>query len=240
MDNLEFNAKSFLRYIVCLIMVFLVHISFITIFTLATTQNVGYDVYIPNAETNEYEKVYTHYYANGEDVKLKEYEEQGIKPETVVFRSNFEGAPYVACMIIAQIVSLAMFIIMVPSKLYKLGDADANKVTCGRAKKTLMRGVTLSAGALLVNIVSYVVLILAKLQFIGDIGVSIFKLANYHLFGYLQLIFQKANTADAIGWGAMVLALLPTVLTLASCFIAYVLGYKRINVYDKTVLQSKK
>lgn len=240
LDTFEFNAKSFLRYIVCLIMVFLVHISFITIFTIATTKNIGYDAYIPNIETNEYEKVYTHYYDDGEDLKLKEYEEQEIEVQKVVFRSDFEGTPYVACIIISQIVSLLMFIIMVPSKLYKCGDSDVNKVMCGRAQKNLMRGIYLSVGPLLINIASYVVLILTKFGVIGNVGVSVFKLANYHLFGYLQLIFQKANTADAIGWGAIVLALLPTALTLASCFIAYILGYKRINIYDKTVLQNKK
>lgn len=220
-------------------MVFLVHISFITIFTIAATKNVGYDAYIPNMETNEYEKAYTHYYDDGEDLKLKEYEEQGIKVETVVFRSDFEGTPYVACIVISQIVSLLMFIMMVPSKLYKVGDSDVNKVMCGRAEKNLYRGIILGIGSIIINVVSYVVLILTKVGVIGDIGVSVFKLSNYHLFGYLQLIFEKSNTADTIGWGAIALAFLPTVLTVVSCYIAYILGYKRINLYDKAVFQKK-
>ena len=40
---------------------------------MASTKNAGYDAYALNTETNEYEKVYTHYYSDGEDALLMVY-----------------------------------------------------------------------------------------------------------------------------------------------------------------------
>lgn len=240
LKTLKINLSLFMRYFVCLIMVFLVHISFITIFTIASTKDIGYDVYAVNSETGRQEKLYTHYYADGEDARLEELEDSDTEFSTIVIRSAFEGAPYTACMIISQIFSLLIFILIVPSKLYKFGDSDANKVSFGRETEDLTRGLKYGIGPVIANLASYVVLILTKLGVIGDVGLSVFKLSNYHLFGYLQLVFGKSTTIDAVGWGAIVLALLPLVLTAVSCALSYIFGYKRINLYDKLVFKNKK
>ena len=69
MEIFKNGGKLIVKYLVVLIMSFMVFMSFIAIFSLAGTEVIGYEAWLTNNESGESEKVYTHYYADGEDTK---------------------------------------------------------------------------------------------------------------------------------------------------------------------------
>ena len=196
---------------------------------------IGYDAAIfENEEAEAPIEEYKHYYSDGEDTKKAEAEAKKYIVVTREFANEFSGTPYVACHIIAQTVSLLLFVATLSSSLTKQGRADLNAVTCGRMKEDKLRGFKVGLFPAGLSFASWVCLILAK--FAGfKAGLPIYSFTNYHFFGYQKLIFGSTATVDAISVGALFLALLPTVVTLAVCTVAYLLAYKDISLYEKAV-----
>ena len=228
------------RYLICLVMCFFVTFSFIAIFSMFTLEMIGYEAAIFETEESEEPiEEYIHYYSDGEDVKKKDAEAKEQIVVTREFADEFDGAPFIASHIISQTVSLVLFFAIVPSSLNKLGRSDLNAVNCGRAEEDKLKGLKAGLIPMAFGLASWVCLVLSKLGIMGA-GLSLYSFANYHFFGYQKLIFGGATSAAQISWGGIFLALLPVVLTLAACTVAYLLGYKDISLYEKTVYKKAK
>lgn len=237
MQTLKLGFSTLGKYIVCLIMCFLVTVSFIAVFSMLTLDMVGYDAAIFESEESEEPiEQYQHFYSDGEDLKKKEAEEKDYIVVTREFAGPFEGAAYIACHIIAQAISLVMFVMVMSSALNKKGRADRNAVSCGRDKEDILKGFKAGLVPVGFSLLSWGCLVLAKLDIFKP-GLQIYSFANYHFFGYQKLIFAQGNSVNPveISYAALFLALLPAVITLAVCTTAYILGYKEINLYEKTV-----
>ncbi len=228
------------RYLICLIMCFFVTFSFIAMFSMFTLEMVGYEAAIFETEESEEPlEQYIHYYSDGEDIKKKDAEAKKQIVVTREFAGDFEGAPFIASHILAQTVSLVLFFAIVPSSLNKLGRSDLNAVNCGRTNEDKLKGFKAGLIPTVFGLASWVCLLLSKLKLMGA-GLSVYSFANYHFFGYQKLIFGNATAASQISWGGIFLALLPVVLTLAACTVSYILGYKDISLYEKTVYKKVK
>lgn len=235
MENLKLGFNILGKYIVCIIMCFFVTSSIIITFSTLTLKMVGYEAAVFETEDSETPiEQYVHYYSDGDDLKKAEYEEKEYIVVTREKPGEFTGTPYIVCHIIAQAISLTLFIIIVPHTLHKQGRSDANAVSCGRREEDKLRGLKAGLVPAVVSLASWVCLLLGKLG-VFPAGLSIYSFANYHLFGYQKLIFGGAVNVANIGWTGIFLALLPVVLTLAACAVTYILGYKDINLYEKTV-----
>ncbi len=182
---------------------------------------------------------YTHIYADGKDELKPEYEAKGYKVETYEY-NILHGAPFITCLTIAQIVSLIFFVIMVPREVQKIGDRDAHRVARGELAEDKLKGVKIGAVASAFSLFSYICLILYKTEVLGKTGLFIYQYFNYYSFGYQTLIFGGDPKAPVFDTSAMILAFLPVLMPMLVCGIAYILGYKDINLYQKTVYQNKK
>ena len=240
MENLKLGSKLLLRFIASIIMSFMIFMSFTAIFSLIGTESIGYDVWVTDADTGEFAKAYTHYFADGEDTKLEEYKSAGHTVEKYEVRSDFAGTPMISCFTLAQIVSLWLFVMFVPFKLYKIGEVDANKVSTGRMKKDTLKGLKIGLVPASLNIVSFAILLLGKLGAMGNESLTIYRFLNYHMYGYLRLIFGQATSIAEISPVGLALASIPTIITLLLCLVIYILGIRRINLYEKTIYESKK
>lgn len=237
MQTLKLGFATLGKYIICLLMCFFVTFSFIAVFSMFTLEMVGYDAAIfENEEAEEPIEQYQHYYSDGEDTKKADAEAKKYIVVTREFAGEFSGAPYIACHLIAQTVSLVLFVAVMSSSLNKKGRADLNAVNCGRAEEDKLKGFKAGLFPATFSLASWVCLLLAKLDIFKP-GLSIYSFSNYHFFGYQKLIFGQGvsvNPVD-ISYSALFLALLPAVITLATCTAAYILGYKDINLYEKAV-----
>lgn len=225
MDTFKIGLNLTIRYIGSIVMCFLIFLSFMAIFTLPLTEAIGYDAYITDKATNRSEKVYTHYYAEGEDTQKAQYEAQGLTVRTAELRSELSGFGAVLVFAAAQLLSLCLFIALVPSRLYRLGAQDAEAHTAQNIGRWLMPA--LFPGA--ISLAGYLLLVLNKLHIVGNSGLSVYRYTNYHLFGFLRLLLGTGNDCSQIGWTAILLAISPVVLTILLCGLLYQLGYRNIH-----------
>lgn len=235
MKTLKLSLTVLGKYIICLLMCFFVTFSFIAVFSMFSLEMIGYEAAIfENEEATEPLEEYIHYYADGDDTKKAEAEAKKQIVVTREFADEFKGTPYIACHIISQTVSLILFVAVMSSSLNKQGRADHNAVTCGRAKEDILKGLKVGLLPAGVSLASWVCLVLAKFGCFKA-GLPIYSFLNYQFFGYQKLIFGSNTVATALSTGVLFLALLPVVITLAVCTVAYILGYKDISLYEKAV-----
>lgn len=225
MDTVKLGFNLVLRYLAGILMSFVIFLSLGAIFTLPLTEAIGYDAYISDSTTGHSKKVYTHYFTDGEDTKKAEYESLGLTVYTVELRSELSGTGTALMLAAAQSMSIVLFISLVPNRLYRLGAKDAESRKGHSIARWLIP--TLFPGT--ISLIGYILLVLNKLQLIGNHGLSLYRYANYHLYGFLRIIIGTGNDGSQISWISVFLAILPTVLTVIVCGILYEFGYHNIH-----------
>ena len=230
MTTLKLGTITLGKYILSIIMCFLIFFSFAAIFTMTSAEVVGYSAVIV-----ETEETYTHLYSDGTDTKKAEAEAQGYTVNTVENRELGEDM-LMASHIISQIISLVLFVALLAKTPNTQGRSDRNAVNCGRMKQNLLRGFIAGLFPAGISFIAWICLLLEKFGVFAG-GVSVYRYVNYAFFGYQTLIFGGTTkvVAPSLDITAILLALVPTAVILIVCSIAYVLGYKDISLYEKAV-----
>jgi len=238
MDTVKLGLNLAIRYLASIIMSFVIFLSFIAIFTLPLTEPIGYDAYIADGEAGHSRKVYTHYFADGEDTKKAQYESQGLTVYTSELRSELTGFGAALVFGAAQLASIALFIALVPSRLYRLGAKDAQSHNGNSTGRWLLPTLFPTA----ISLTGYILLVLNKLQWIGNQGLSLYRYANYHLFGFQRLLLGTGNDGSQVSWTGIILAFSPTVLTILICGLLYHFGYHNIHPLNslKNIIKYKR
>lgn len=238
MENLKCGFNILGKYVVCLLMCFFITVSFSAIFSIATIEMIGYEAAVfENEDSNEPIEQYTHYYSDGTDTKKAQYEKEGYIVATREISSEFNGTtPYIVSHVISQIIALIIFVIIVPRTLYDKGRTDSNAVSFGRMEEDKLSGLKAGLVPASVSLVGWIFLITAKFGFFKA-GLQVYSFLNYHLYGYQKLIFgtDPVIAVTELSWMSVILAILPVILTLILCTTTYLLGYKGINLYEKTI-----
>ena len=229
METVKIGLNLSIRYLGSIMMSFVIFLSFVAIFTLPLTEAVGYDAYITDEATGHNRKVYTHYYADGEDTKKTQYESQGLTIHTAELRSELTGVGAALVFAAAQLLSIFLFIALVPSRLYRLGAQDAEFCKGLSIKRWLIPTLFPTA----ISLTGYILLLLNKLQWIGNWGLSFYRYANYHLYGFLRILLGTGNDCSQISWISVLLAITPAVLTIFVCGLLHQFGYRNIHPLSK-------
>ncbi len=234
MNILSHNFKLFGRYLVCQIFCLFIVFSFVAGFALLGSEPVGYNAYVMDGE--EVVEEYTHRYTDGEDTKKAEYEKEGLTVKTQGITDGITGAQLAIAMTVSQIFCFVFMYAFLPYKVYIMGKEDSSRVNRGAMERDNLFGLKSTLLISLFSLATYVVLILGKLGFIEG-GLQIYRYLNFYLYGYTYLIFGGAATASELGVASLILAVLPVFLVAAASLIAYIVGLKNINFYDKIVLK---
>lgn len=227
------------KTVFCLLLSIIMVMSLSFIFSTIATENVGYDAYITD-ENGKNVKVYSYYHDSGEDTEKAKYEEQGKEIITVNIRSKFKGAPYAAMLVLSQICTLGTLILFINGKIYYIGDSDANKVQFGRIQYDRFKGFKLGLVSAIFYAVLYFCLLLGKIGLLGDGSLLAFRFGNYHIYSFVQILFGSESSVAKISIIAVILAALSIVIVPLICQFCYVMGYKRINLFEKLVFKGKK
>lgn len=233
METVKIGLNLSIRYLGSIMMSFVIFLSFVAIFTLPLTEAVGYDAYITDEATGHNRKVYTHYYADGEDAKKTQYESQGLTIHTAELRSELTGVGAALVFAAAQLLSIFLFIALVPSRLYRLGAQDAEFCKGLSIRRWLLPTLFPTA----ISLTGYILLLLNKLQWIGNHGLSLYRYTNYHLYGILRILLGTGNDCSQIGWISVLLAIFPVALTIFACGLLYQFGYR--NIHPLKALKNK-
>ena len=225
METVRIGLSLAIRYLASVIISFVIFLSFVAIFTLPLTEAVGYDAYITDEATGHSRKVYTHYFADGEDLKKTQYESQGLTVFTAELRSELTGSAAVFVFGAAQLVSICLFIALVPNRLYRLGVNDG---IC-HEEHSIWRWLAPTLFPTAISLAGYLLLVLNKLQWIGNYGLTLYRYTNYHLYGFLRILLGTGNDGSQIGWICILLAIFPVALTILVCGLLYQFGYHNIH-----------
>ena len=164
MNHLKLSCSLLLRYALCVLLSLLLFLSFGAVLTPLCTEIIGYDVYLQDAETGALEKAYTHFYADGEDEKLVQLKAQNAKYQVANLRSEMEGAAATAVFAAAQSLCFAMFLALVPRRLYVLGQNDFQNGNLHNPLTVAGLGAAASAA----QILTFLLLVLAKTGALSD------------------------------------------------------------------------
>lgn len=225
METVKIGFNLVIRYLGSMVMSFVIFLSVIAIFTLPLTEAIGYDAYVTDEATGNSKKVYTHYYADGQDMQKAQYESQGLTVFTAELRSELTGWGAVLVFGAAQLMSICLFIALVPSRLYRLGVKDAQD----HIENSTWRWLVPTLFPATISLSSYLLLLANKLQWITNLGLSLYRYANYHLFGFLRILLGAGNDISQISWICVLLAIFPVALTILLCGLLYQLGYRNIH-----------
>ena len=238
-ENIKYAAITFGKTIVAAIMCLFVYISIQFMAVALFTEEVGYTVF-EVIENRRGDALYTHYYADGEDLKIKEYEGSDIKLETVKERSELTTKQNYAAQTISQVFSVLIIAVLLYGRVWSIGTSDNNKVKFDRMKEDKLRGLKIGCLAAVPSLCVYLFLILAKFGVAPELLFSLYKLLNVHIFGYLNMLFGVGTAVIDIPVWKVVLAASPLLIVPVICTVAYFLGFKDISISEKIVYKRKR
>ena len=234
------GLKVFFKLIINIFLSVMTFFSFVFIFSQTATEKIGYQLYVYNDEKESYEYSYDHLFEDGTDERLAELEKDKVEYQKVDIRSDFEGVEYYITMTVSQLFVLTAFVAIIYSGMYHAGDNHRNKVSFGRMEPNKWYGfkVGMLTGGIL--LVIYVLLILSKFGIMPDEFLSIFIMANYHLFFIIKLIIGTATLTSQLSWFRLILCGLTVFVVPFVCELFYYMGYKQINIIEKIIYKKKK
>ena len=222
-------------------------LTLILLFSLTTlaigmgTETIGYVAYSVDEEENV-EELYTHYYKDGDDTKLKEYEDKGIEVKTQTFRSTVSKGISYTLDIVAGVLGFIMLFAFVYNLFWTRGDKDANLATYGHIALDKYRGVKLGLLITLPFAFSYLLLVVDKIfsLFSSSLYLFIYRIVNYNMYPIIEFATRGAENAQGVPTWALLLLLVTLIPIPAISALGYYCGIKGISIKDKIVYKKDK
>ncbi len=242
MSSFKMGAKLSGGIIMAAVLSFFLCISINVICTGIFTKYIGYNAYVYTEEgdepIDEYQYLYTDTDGDGEDegsdTKKTEYENQGYTVTTYKVRSTLDGAGKSVFLVVTQILNIILVISFASSSVYKQGFKDENLAKTGHIKKDVARGFKIGAVANIPFFAMFVLMLV--LEFVTpDFRTTWYAFFNSHFYPAILWIAGDADVISKLSVLQLVgLFALQLVVPIISG-IAYILGYKEINLTDKLV-----
>jgi len=238
-QTLSVAAKCFFSLVLVNLMCFFVYVSFVTIgLGITKTDIVAYQVYTVDEE-GAMEASHVHYVADGEDLKTKEYEAQGIK----VHKEEIKQLTPVSSTVIDIITFVCSFGILyafIYTHTWTRGDKDNNLAIFEHIKRDKLKGLKIGLLAVSPMALIYLLLIANKIYPFFSGMLALFKISNYYMFPIVNAFVGAAKTVSDISWGgiaglAVSLLFVPAIATLG-----YYCGNSEISLKEKLIYVKKK
>ena len=230
-----------LRSLFAIGMAFIIFVSTFFVCSFIFTNEIGYEVYVYNEETDETVKEYEYFYDSPEeDSRLIELEESGATYTKLSLRSELKGFGYGVTVIIVQGFSLLLVFTMLYPFMWKQGDSERNLGEFGHIKPDSWRGFKMGLIASIPQFVLYIGLVLCKLSVLPDGYYSIYRILNSHVFMLLTWVLGANPSLDTTSWWRIIASVLFIAVVPLCCQIGYALGARGILIKEKLVYKSKK
>lgn len=239
MSTFKIGAHISGRIIVATILSFFICISINVICTTHFTENIGYNAYVYTQDgdtpIDEYQYLYTDTDGTGkDDTKKENYEEQGYIVTTYNVRSTLSGSNRVIFLSVTQLLCFILVIAFSGNGVFKQGFKDANLVRTGHLRNDIFRGFKIGLVANLPFFVLFALLIILTIV-TPNFRTVWYAFLNSHFYSAILWISGNSDIVSKLSVLQLVfLFLLQFVIPLASG-IAYILGFKEINLTDKLI-----
>lgn len=239
-DVIKKSLRVFFLLFIANIMSFFLVISFNVITTVGFTEEIGYTAFGTMNKDDKPEELYKHYYKDGEDTKLKEYEEKGYTITTPALRSTLSKTEDIVSKTIAGVICIAMAICVIYTEIWKYGDKERTSVKYKNQKEQLGKGFLVGIIASIPAIILLFVLTVLKSGFAKTLPLLTYAMLNTYLYDFIYLIANGAKFFGDFNLLQILLILLLLTIIPIACGISYILGYKGISISEKIVYKNKK
>ena len=143
--------------------------------------------------------------------------------------------------LVALVLQVVLFALIVYTKVWDLGDKNANSANFGHMTGNPLRGLTLGLLASIPSIISFLALIADKLLGFWDGMATAYRICHtalYPVIVWSMGSLVSVTTAD-ISWGGIFCAGLPILFMPVVATVAYYLGYRHISLREKIVFVNK-
>ncbi len=130
--------------------------------------------------------------------------------------------------VVAQSISIIMFVGIIYATAWNEGDKDKNLVGFGRIKEDKLKGVKLGAIVMIPYMLSGVLLVLGLLGITTDLQ-AIYRIIHFQILVILNELMEAAKSS----WNGLIFGTLYYLLVPIASGVGYYLGYKRIAVLNK-------
>ncbi|MBO5210473.1 MAG: hypothetical protein J6B80_00915 [Clostridia bacterium] len=239
-DILLKSLKVYGHLIIVAILCFFLVVSFNALKIGLFTKDIGYDMYLRTSEDAEPEFLYTYFYEDGEDLKLKEYEDQKDNLVKYSIRSDVEKTPDIALSVISQIFCIMMLVSFLYNDLWKVGNKDFEAMRIHSKKFSRLKGLYIGLIAILPSFIFLTFALVTKNSVMANSPIALFTYSNSYAFEIIIAVTKGAmHWADVKLWQAMVYYAV-LFITPIVCEIAYVIGFKDISIGEKLIYKNSK
>ncbi len=231
----NFTAQCIIRTVLAAVIAFIIFISATTIATGFLTKEIGYDV--QSSETGE--KLYSYRFTGNEPENWKDpnLDKYDFEKEHVFVpvRSILSDGQRNTVLMVAQVVSAVIWIAMIYSVAWAVGDADANKVELGKAHPDRKKPIKVALYSSVPYAALYILLLFTKLfDFWHSTAVTIYQFLTFQCFYVNELLLQQiAGDKSLIAWPNFIGLFFTLLILPAIILIGYKIGQKHIVIRDK-------
>lgn len=238
----------------------LLYVSISFVFSSLTTETIGYDVY--EQRDGSYVLVEEVRYADESTpsetpttgttgtTQPPEIPPAGEESETVPttttaqqmkqsVRSDPPAWAVTTADVISQVCMLLLFIGLVYSSTWHMGDRDRNRVGFGRMERDNLRGLKAGLLASIPACLAYLGLFVCKLSGVWPGYAQTYRYVNIVFLPiYNAIVPTSVRTMEAFGWGQIALLVLPLLVLPLFAYIGYALGYKQLSIAEKLIYKT--
>lgn len=232
--TLAVSGKVLLRVVLATVLCAILHLSMMFIATGIFSDVVGYQIH-EEKDNGEIVLVDNHIYKGGEKHLTKSdvadnqvlTEIREVPPKTLVVFN-----------VLSQIMLLVLLAIFPYQILWEFGNRDDTNVRYKGQRPDPIRGCRIGAIVAIPYAILWVLLVVAKIGFIPDGYMQIYRLATMPFFPFVQWVTTNGDLQATALW--QLLLLLPILLYFpAVCGVAYRLGHKQFSIHEHLVFGKK-
>ena len=229
------SFKIFYLLFLANIISFFLMISFDVITSIVFTKEIGYKVYVSETQDGKQEFQYDYKFTDGEDTRLKEFEEKGYTVNTPSLRSEPSKNVLLISRLIAGTICILITCALIYSEMFKYGAIHRNNVKYQGEKEKLYNGFIAGLLAGAPAMLLLLVLTILKSGAAKAIPLGLYSLLNTYLFDFIVIIAKEATTFGQFGLGQILMIFALLLIIPIVCGISFILGYKGLSVGEKLI-----
>ncbi len=234
----KIGFKLFGKLILVNLMCFFLVLSLSVISMGLFTHNIGYTAYGTTSESDQQVELYTHYYDDGDDEKLTDYEAQGYTVTQRSIRSPLSNGANAVFLIITQVFTFMILVAFIYPNIWELGTKDSNLVKFKHMAEDKAKGFKIGLVTVLPNYIVLIILAVLK-RGIAAFPMVLYKFCHSSFYSFIELIIGGNSTlGDLAIWRLCLLFLLPLIVVVL-CGAAYSLGYHNFSIGEKFVYKKQ-
>lgn len=238
-DSLKYGVKLYGKLIVANILCFIIVFSISFIAAFLFSEEIGYKVSGVSPDGTVSDNLYTHYYADGDDLKYAEYVNQGYELNKLTIRSGISGGARLFLQIASQICGLGILISFIYPMFKDIGGKDRNAVNFGRIKEDKLKGFKSGLFTIIPVTVVTLFFILTKSGITAEFSVSLYIFFNSSFYGIMDILTNHQVMFKDVGTLNLVLIILVQLIIPIIAHVAYTLGYRDVSVSDRLIYKDK-